>query len=186
MEPYESNIETGIPFDPGTTYAAAKELFGQKRFAEVVALCERAESSGRYDANVVAVHSASLLKLSRTSDVIALLESMLYYFPNDARLHMNLGTAYTAVFRSSEGKYEYEVAKKLDPVIVGQKVTRLLILRISIATSAFLAFFLSMVFWPHTRWLLVALIGLMIALSWFVLYGAVKRKGKERLVARPS
>ncbi|MHB8894653.1 MAG: hypothetical protein ACYC99_05670 [Candidatus Geothermincolia bacterium] len=182
MEPADTGASTATPDSPEAAYAAMKELFQKKRHAEIVALCERLESTGKYDANTVAVHSASLLRLNRSKDAIALLEGMLYYFPNDARLHMNLGTAYNATLRRREAKYEYDLARKLDPVVVGQKVTRIMILRIVIASVAFALFFVALIFWPHTRWMLVALSGLMLAVSLLVIYTAMKSKVKARMV----
>lgn len=164
-------------------YARAREMFGRKEYAQIVAMCEEAERVGKYDANIVAVHSASLLKLNRPNDVVALLEGMLYYFPNDARLHMNLGTAYAATFRRRESKDEYDLARRLDPLIVGQKVTRMSILRITLGAVSFAAFFAAIIFWPHTRWLLVGLVGAMICVSGFVVFGAIRGQTRQRLLA---
>lgn len=164
-------------------YQHAVGLFEEKKYRDVVSLCDEAERSGKYDANIVAVHSASLLKLNRPVEVVSLLESMLYYFPNDARLHMNLGTAYAASFRRQESKYEYELARKLDPAMVGQKVTRMTIIRILVATVAFVVFFVAIIFWPHTRWLLVGLNAAMVVVSAIVLVGAVKGRVRQRLLA---
>lgn len=161
------------------TYARLNELFAEKKYAEMVVMCEQAERAGRYDANIVAAHSASLLKLNRPVEVVSLLESMLYYFPNDARLHMNLGTAYGATFRRAEYKREYEIARQLDPAMVGQKVTRLAIIRIVLGAVSFAAFFAALIFWPHTRWLLVGLTGVMICVSVFILIAALRAQVKK-------
>jgi len=48
----------GAPAPPGTQqiYETASQLYKQKRYEEIVSLCEQAESVGNYSADVAAVH----------------------------------------------------------------------------------------------------------------------------------
>ncbi len=171
-----------LPDDPESVHMAARDLVKARRHREAVALCERAEAAGVYNAGVAAAHSAALLKMRRTEDAIALLHGMLYYFPNEARLHLNLGTAYSAVYRRREAGYEYDLAKRLDPA-VGREVTRLMILRLSLFLIAFATFFATVALWPRTRWLLVGLDVVMLAMSVYLLIGAIRSSGFKRILA---
>jgi tetratricopeptide (TPR) repeat protein len=166
---------------PDAVYETAKGLFHQKKYEEAAAVCATAEREGRYDSSVVAVHSASLLKLRRAQDAMTLLESMLYYFPDDARLHLNLGSAYTATFRRQDARREYELAKRLDPEVVGRKVRRMMVMRVGVGAVSFAAFFVCFIFWPDTRWVLVGLIGLMMALVVWGMVVSAKAGAKERI-----
>jgi tetratricopeptide (TPR) repeat protein len=177
----EGNGSQQVPAGPGAVYETAKGLFHQKRYEEAATICATAEKEGRYDANVVAVHSASLLKLRRATDVITLLQGMLYYFPNDARLHLNLGSAYVATFRRKEASQEYDIARKLDPEVVGRKVRKIMIVRVAVGIVSFAAFFICFLFWPHTRWVIVGLVVAMMALVVWGMITASRAGAKDRI-----
>jgi 4-hydroxybenzoate polyprenyltransferase len=65
---------------------------------------------------------------------------------------------------------------------VGRKVDRRTNLRIVIVVTSFALFFAAIAFWPHTKWLLVGLIGLMIALNVFVIVSAARARSVQRLL----
>ncbi|HEY5526531.1 MAG TPA: hypothetical protein VIK02_03020 [Candidatus Anoxymicrobiaceae bacterium] len=182
MDTVETTGLEQVPDDPRDVYEAAKALFAQKGYAEAVGFCEKAESAGVYSADVAAVHSASLMKLRRFDDAIMFLHGMLYYFPNDARLHLNLGTAYSATYHQKEASYEYSLARRLDPEVVGKKVNGLILLRVGATVLAFSVFFVSILFLPHTRWLVIGLLAFFLALNVLVLYKAVRAKAKDRIL----
>ena len=172
----------GIPGDPASVYQAATAFYQQKRYAEIVDLCERAEAGGTYDGGVAAVHSVALMKLHRTDETVDFLHHMLQYFPNDARLHFNLGVAYQTLYKRREANAEFEIARRLDPQVVGQKVGRLTIIRFAVPVVAFAAFFTCLLFWPHTKWVLVGLISVLIALTAVVLVMAVRAGARNRIL----
>ena len=174
----------GAPAPPGAQqiYETASQLHKQKRYEEIVSLCEQAESVGNYSADVAAVHSVALMKLMRADETIAFLQRMLYYFPYDARLHFNLGTAYQATFHRQEASNEFRIAKRLDPARVGRKVDRLVGLRIGIAAVSFAVFFAAFFFWPHTRWLIVGMIALLMALTVVAMVNAIKLRSTNRML----
>jgi tetratricopeptide (TPR) repeat protein len=165
---------------PEAVYRQAEDLYKQKRYGEIAALCHEAESAGRYDASVAAAHSVALVKLGRTAEAIDLLHFMLNYFPEDARLHFNLGTAYSLGGRNREARFEFDIAKQLDPRVVGRKVDRLKIVRIVVPAVSFVVFFFSFVFWPHTRWLLAGLICVLISLTVFIMVKTAKVMSRRR------
>lgn len=166
---------------PAAVYAQAKALFEQKRFAEIVTLCEEAESRGAYNADVAAAHSVALIRLKRNDDAIGLLQHMLYYFPNDARLHFNLGSAYNAAMRRSEARTEYDIAKGLAPEIVRKGMRKMQWVRWSVFGASFVVFLLAFVFWPHTRWLVVGLAGALIILNVYIIIRFARLKQMERV-----
>ena len=182
LETEDQAGNSGTPQDAASVHQAATGLYHDKRYAEIVDLCEKSEAQGIYNADVVAVHSVALMKLHRAADTVDLLHRMLYYFPSDARLHFNLGAAYQASYQRSAARAEFQIARRLDPAYVGQKVNKLTMLRVTVAVVAFVAFFISFVFWPHTRWLVVGLIGALIVLSLFVLVMAIRARATNRIL----
>jgi tetratricopeptide (TPR) repeat protein len=182
LETEDQAGNSGTPQDAASVHQAATGLYHDKRYAEIVDLCEKSEAQGIYNADVVAVHSVALMKLHRTADTVDLLHRMLYYFPSDARLHFNLGAAYQASYQRSAARAEFQIARRLDPAYVGQKVNKLTMLRVTVAVVAFVAFFISFAFWPHTRWLVVGLIGALIVLSLFVLVMAIRARATNRIL----
>lgn len=182
MEPEDQTGNSATPQDAASVHRTATALYHEKRFAEIVDLCEKAEAQGIYSADVAAVHSVALMKLHRTADTIDLLHQMLYYFPNDARLHFNLGAAYQASYKGSQARAEFQIARRLDPAYVGQKVNKFTMMRVTAAVVAFVVFFISFAFWPHTRWLAVGLIGALILLSLFVLVMAIRARATNRIL----
>jgi tetratricopeptide (TPR) repeat protein len=171
LETQDQTGNTGTPPDAASVHRAATELYHQRRFAEIVDICERAEAQGMYNADVAAVHSVALMKLHRTADV-----------PSDARLHFNLGAAYQAAYKRGEAREEFQIARRLDPAYVGQKVNKLTMLRVSVAAVAFVLFFVAFVFWPHTRWLAIGLIGALILLTLFVLVMSIRARNTNRIL----
>jgi len=182
LEPEDQTGNSATPQDAASVHRTATALYHEKRFAEIVDLCEKAEAQGIYSADVAAVHSVALMKLHRTADTIDLLHQMLYYFPNDARLHFNLGAAYQASYKGSQARAEFQIARRLDPAYVGQKVNKFTMMRVTAAVVAFVVFFISFAFWPHTRWLAVGLIGALILLSLFVLVMAIRARATNRIL----
>jgi tetratricopeptide (TPR) repeat protein len=158
-----------VPPDAAAVYEMVKGLYQQGRFDEIVSLCERAEAVGRYNADVAASHSVALVKLKRFDDAIAFLQMALGYFPQDARLHFNLGTALTTVGRRQEGSAEYAIAKRLDPEAVGKKVDKFNNRKVVALVASSVVFFTLLLFWPHTKWAVVGLLVVLIGLSVFVL-----------------
>jgi len=173
---------TGTPPDAASVYQAAGALYHEKRYAEIVDICEKAEAQGIYNADVAAVHSVALMKLRRTADATELLHRMLYYFPSDARLHFNLGAAYQAAFKRSDARAEFQIARRLDPAYVGQKVNKVTMLRVTVGFVAFVVFFVAFVFWPHTRWVAVGLIAALIVLSAVVLVMSIRARATNRIL----
>jgi tetratricopeptide (TPR) repeat protein len=182
VETEDRTGDIATPQDAATVHRAATALYHEKRFDEIVDLCRNAEAQGIYSADVAAVHSVALMKLHRTAETIDLLHQMLYYFPNDARLHFNLGAAYQASYKGSQARAEFQIARRLDPAYVGQKVNKFTMIRVTVAVVAFVAFFISFVFWPHTRWLAVGLIGALILVSAFVLVMAIRARATNRIL----
>lgn len=182
METQDVTGQAAPPGTPQQIYEMTGQLLKQKRFGEIVSLCEQAESVGNYSADVAAVHSVGLMKLGKANEAIEFLHRMLYYFPYDARLHFNLGTAYQSTFRGAEARHEYQLAKQLDPDTVGRKVDKRTNLRIAIVIASFALFFAAIIFLPHTKWLLVGLDGAVIAINAFVLVAAARAKSTERML----
>jgi tetratricopeptide (TPR) repeat protein len=182
METKDGSSAAAPSAAPQQIYETARDLYKQKRYEEIVSLCSQAEAAGNYSADVAAIHSVALMKLGRAEETIEFLHRMLYYFPYDARLHFNLGTAYQTTFRGGEARHEYQLARQLDPENVGRKVDRRTNLRIVIVVTSFALFFAAIAFWPHTKWLLVGLIGLMIALNVFVIVNAARTRSVQRLL----
>ena len=181
-KPEGPSATESLPGEIDETYARAKALFAEKKFDEVITLCEAAEAAGKYNADIAAVHSATLLKLRKTEEAVDYLSWMLYYFPNDARLHLNLGTAHSMNFKRTEANSEYAIARQLDPALAGDKLKRVTYVRIGTIVVAFLVFFVSFLFWPHTRWLVVVLIGGMMTLNVFILYRLYKAHARDRML----
>ena len=182
MDTEQQAGDNGIPGDAAAVHRAATALYHEKRYDEIVELCEKAEAAGTYNADVAAVHSVALMKLHRTPETIDLLRQMLVYYPDGARLHFNLGAAYQASYRRSEARTEFQVARRLDPTYVGQKINVLLMLRITIPVVLFVVFFVAIVFWPHTRWLLVGVMGALAGLSLFVLVMSIRARATKRIL----
>ena len=182
LETQDQTGNIGTAPDAASVHRAATQFYHEKRYAEIVDICEKAEAQGTYNADVAAVHSVALMKLHRTADATDFLQRMLYYFPSDARLHFNLGAAYQAAYKRSEARAEFQIARRLDPAYVGQKVNKLTMLRVTVAAVAFVVFFVAFVFWPHTRWLAIGLIGALILLTVFVLVMSIRARATNRIL----
>jgi len=176
MEEDRGHNEQQLMSEAAGVSLQARELYGKRRYEEIIALCEAAEARGAYNPDVAAVHAVALIKLRKIPEAVRFLCQMLGYFPNDARLHFNLGTALDMSWKRREARGEYEIARRLDPALIKPKLNRLYAIRIGTGVVSFLVFFLSFIFWPHTRWLLVGLVAVLIPVTGYGLYRAVQSK----------
>jgi tetratricopeptide (TPR) repeat protein len=153
---------------PGTAeevYAMAIALYDQKRFQEAVVLCEQAEAEGKQNAQIFAVHSASLIRTRRPQDAIDLLQPRMQDYPDEAKLHFNLGSAYNGTFNRSEAKKEIAIARSLDPYVIGKSVRKATAIRVGVTAGFACILVVGALFWPHTRWLLEVFFAVLIALT---------------------
>jgi tetratricopeptide (TPR) repeat protein len=169
---------------PGTAeevYAIARALYDQRRHNEVVVLCEQAEAAGTFSGEVFAVHSASLLRLRRAGEAIELLEPRLQDYPDNAKMHFNLGSAYNTTFQRSKAREEYAVARRLDPELIGKNLRRSTLIRVAFTASCAVLVTIALVFWPHTRWLLEAFFAVLIALTLLTVIMSFKASPRRAL-----
>ena len=161
--------------EPSLYQAQAYLSSKRRKYEKAIAICDYTASIGVWDLGLATVKAVALLRQRRYKQAVGFIKQQLEKYPDSAVLHASLGSAYRLTLKMAESKEEYKTAKALVPAM-GGLLKKQRMIRDLIFLFIFTYLLLGIIFWPSSRYFIVALCLLLVGLGALSLFLSLRNR----------